>query len=44
MGKARAYEVMDDHREACAEMFVNLSEEEKKQLLVLLDKILVKEQ
>lgn len=44
MGKARAYEVMDDHREACAEMFANLSDEEKKQLLVLLDKILVKEQ
>lgn len=43
MGKARAYEVTDAHREACAKMFANLSEEEKNQLLVLLDKILIKE-
>ena len=41
-GKARAYEVMDAHREACAGMFENLSEEEKNQLIVLLDKILIK--
>lgn len=42
-GKARAYEVMDAHREACAKMFVNLTDEEKNQLLVLLDKILIKD-
>lgn len=42
-GKARAYEVIDAHREACAKMFANLNEEEKNQLLVLLDKILIKE-
>ncbi len=40
-GKARAYEVIDAHREACAKMFASLSEEEKNQLLVLLDKILI---
>lgn len=42
-GRARAYEVIDAHRESCAKMFANLSEEEKNQLLVLLDKILVTE-
>ena len=42
-GKARAYEVTDAHREACAKMFANLSDEEKSQLLVLLDKILIKD-
>ena len=42
-GKARAYEVADTHRENCAKMFANLSEEEKAQLLVLLDKILIKD-
>lgn len=41
-GRARAYEVMDAHREACAGMFENLSDEEKNQLIVLLDKILIK--
>ena len=39
-GKARAYEVSDERRQHVSEMFSALSEEEKKQLLVLLDKIL----
>jgi DNA-binding MarR family transcriptional regulator len=38
-GKARAYEVMDERQAAAAEVFRNLSEEEKQTLLVLLDKI-----
>ncbi|MBQ1447444.1 MAG: winged helix DNA-binding protein, partial [Solobacterium sp.] len=38
-GKARAYEVMDERQATAAEVFRNLSEEEKQTLLVLLDKI-----
>ena len=38
-GKARAWEVRDERADAAAEVFKNLSEDEKKTLLVLLDKI-----
>ena len=38
-GKARAYEVKDERVNAAAEVFRNLSDEEKQTLLVLLDKI-----
>ena len=38
-GKARAYEMMDARRTHAAEVFKNLSDEEKQQLLALLEKI-----
>ena len=38
-GKARAYEVKDEHRQRCVRMFAALDEEEKKQLLQLLSKL-----
>ena len=39
-GRARAYEVSDQRKSHMAEMFAALSDDEKQQLLVLLDKIL----
>jgi DNA-binding MarR family transcriptional regulator len=39
-GRARAYEVQDQRKEHAAKMFSGLTEDEKKQLLVLLDKII----
>lgn len=38
-GKARAYEVKDEHRQRCVKIFAALDEEEKKQLLQLLSKL-----
>lgn len=38
-GKARAYEIQDDHTESLNRLFENLSEDEKAQLIALLQKI-----
>lgn len=38
-GKARAYEIQDDHTESLNRLFRNLSGDEKTQLIVLLQKI-----
>lgn len=43
-GKARAYEVEDERAEALNRFFANLNEEEKTQLLILLDKVLAFEE
>jgi DNA-binding MarR family transcriptional regulator len=43
-GKARAYEVEDERAEALSGFFANLSYEEKRQLLSLLDKVLTDEE
>lgn len=42
-GKARAYEVLDERKAEADERFKALTEEEKKQLLVLLQKLLPEE-
>lgn len=39
-GRARAYEVQDERQATAAELFANLSEEEKDSLLALLNKLL----
>jgi len=38
-GKARAYEIQDDHAESLNQLFKNLNEDEKTQLIDLLQKI-----